>query len=385
MTPVRWPVEQDEELNDLVARYQEMGATLASAACSDFTERWRALATTGVFGVGQEGRRTEAIGAAVRGVAAIEGLGLGGLDPGLCYAAASQLFGIQMPIARLLAPEQHAMILPSCNPPILCHASTEETGGSDPLGCTTNAKRMADGSYILTGQKSFITAAPVADVAVVFARTCPGRSPFALSAFLVDLSLPGVEMGAAIPKTVLRGVPMGSIMFHDVRVGADRLIAAEGAGLSILNATTTWERALLQSYAFGIARRLLERTTDWCESREHFGRRMGASHQVAARLADMAMRLHRSRVLVYAISAEIDAGVNVSQLATVAAICKVSVTEDFLRLAEHATALAGVRAFVEDSSLAVDVASALAGLTYAGPNDLLRIVIARDVGLSVVS
>jgi alkylation response protein AidB-like acyl-CoA dehydrogenase len=365
---------EDDEMAAVVTAYAEKGASLHLGE-ADFDESWRRLASLGVLG---------RPGSIRHAVAAIEGLGLAGVDPGICYAVASQLFGLQLPLRRLLSEEQLSLLEPvEAGRTRLCHASTEEGGGSDPLAMATSATRRDDGSYVLNGRKAFVTAAPVADVALVFARTEAGRSPFALSAFLVDLDAPGVRREAPVEKTAIVGAPMGGLTFDGVLVPPGRLVAEAGSGLAVLGVTTSWERALLLSYALGPMRLLLERTVEWCRTRRQFDRPMGANARVAARVADIALRVHRSRALVYAMAARLDDGVPIRRLGPAAAAVKISISEDYVRLTEEAAMLAGVRAYVEGMPLRADPASALAALTYAGPNDLLRVTIARDLGLPV--
>jgi alkylation response protein AidB-like acyl-CoA dehydrogenase len=297
---------------------------------------------------------------------------------------ASQRFGIQFPLRSVLTEATWQSLGDvEGGEVLLCHALTEEGGGSDPLSMTTRADLQPDGSYLLTGRKAFVTAAPVADIALVFARTAPGRSPFVLSPFLVDLHAPNIKRSAPFAKTAVLDVPMGALDFTGVRLPPERLIGGEGSGLAMLATTTSWERALLLAYALGPMRRVLDRTVDWCSTREHFGRRMGASHLVAARVADMAMALFRSRRLVYGIAERLDACTSPRQLATDAALTKISVAEDYVAFTRHAAVLGGVRSYIADSGLATDLISPMAASTYAGPNDLLRISVARELGLPV--
>ncbi|MFF0630531.1 acyl-CoA dehydrogenase family protein [Streptomyces sp. NPDC004296] len=323
------------------------------------------------------------VGPVTRSLAMVEGIGLAGLDAGVCYALASQVFGMQFPLRAVLpSAAWEAIAHIQSGREVLCHALTERGGGSDPLSMDTSARREGDG-YVLTGAKTFITAAPVADHAIVFVRTAPGRHPFALSAFLFPLDLPGVTRSEPFAKTALPKVPMGELVFDQVRLPAGSLIGEEGSGLALMASTTAWERAVLLGYALGPMRRTLGRIVEWAAGREHFGRRMGASHQVASRVAEMALMLHRSRVQVYALAGRLDAGTPARQLAAEAALTKISIAEDYVRLTEHATALSGVRAFIADSDLPADLHSPMAAMTYAGTNDLLRVGIARQLGLPV--
>ncbi|MEU0983403.1 acyl-CoA dehydrogenase [Streptomyces griseus] len=374
-------------VEDAVARAAESArSALSLTAGGDFRTRWRALVAQGLL---DEAPRPSAdgsggLGPVTAALATIEGIGLAGAPAGLCYALASQRFGIQFPLRSMLSDQvRRSLGDVASGDVLLCHALTEEGGGSDPLSMSTSAERQEDGGYLLTGMKSFVTAAPIADIGLVFARTSADRTPFALSAFLVDLRVPEVKRSEPFRKTALTEVPMGSLTFGGVRLTPDRLVGHEGSGLALLTATTAWERAMLLSYALGPMRRVLDRTVDWCRSREHFGRRMGSSHLVAARVADMALALHRSRELVYGMAARLDAGERPRQLAADAALTKISVAEDYVMFTKQAAMLGGVRSFVEDSGLCADLISPMAASTYAGPNDLLRVTVARELGLPV--
>ncbi|MEV8479873.1 acyl-CoA dehydrogenase [Streptomyces sp. NPDC051173] len=368
----------------VVSAYRDRARPLAEQlAGKGFRDQWEALAGLGVLRLDPPEPEPAEPGPVTRSLAMIEGIGLAGVDPGVVYALASQVFGMQYPL-RAVLPEDAWRSLAHLQDGrvLLCHALTERKGGSDPLSMDTRARR-ADGGYVLDGAKTFITAAPVADLALVFARTEENRSPFALSAFLFPVDTPGVTRADAFAKTALPGVPMGELAFDGVRLTAEQRIGAEGSGLAVLSSTTTWERALLLGYALGPMRRTLQRITTWAAERDHFGRRMGASHQVAAHVSDMALALHRSRGLLYGMAARFDAGTPTRRLSAEAALTKISVSEDYVRLTGHATALSGVRAFIADSELPADLHSPMAALTYAGPNDLLRVGVAREFGLPV--
>jgi alkylation response protein AidB-like acyl-CoA dehydrogenase len=355
----------------------------ASMAGVDFRTQWKALAGLGLLAAPLDATAAEPVTAAV---SAIEGIGRAGVPPGLCYALTSQLFGLQMPLRSALGEAGRERLAGvTSGDVVLCHALTEDGGGSDPLSMTTHAVRGRGGDYRLTGRKAFVTAAPVADLALVFARTGEGRHPFALTPFLVDLHARGVVRSAPFRKLPFPEAPMGALDFHDVHVSGQCAVGGEGSGLALLATTTAWERALLMAYALGPMQRILDRTVDWTRQRAHFGRPMGASHLVAARVADMALALHRARRLIYGIARRFDAGEPPRQLATDAALTKISVSQDYVAFTEHATALGGVRSFVEESGLTADLFGPMAGGTYAGPNDLLRVAIARDLGLPVTN
>lgn len=351
-----------------------------------FRDGWRALLSIpSVAAVMTDSLRGETGGGVVENaVAVIEGLGRAGVPAGLCYALTSQIFGIQWPLSssarRPLDPYADGIVDGSL---ILCHALTEETGGSDPLSMRTAATATGDG-YRIDGRKAYVTAAPEADLILTFARTDEARHPFALSSFLIPADRAGVARSEPFAKVALTEVPMGAVDFDGVAATDADLVAAEGSGLAFLSSTTTWERALLMSYALGGMHATIDRVVAWLRDRRQFGRSLGANPLVASRVADLATIRHRVRTLVYDMARRIGAGTTpLSALATDAAQVKISCAQDLLAFDTAAAPLFGARSVIADSGYRIDVTSAIAASIYAGTNDLLRVSIARDLGLPV--
>ncbi|MGV9794910.1 acyl-CoA dehydrogenase family protein [Gordonia sp. NPDC003422] len=351
-----------------------------------FRDAWRRLVATASVSsaMADSLRGTTGDGAVQNAVAVVEGAGRAGVPAGLCYALASQLFGIQWPLSALprqpLAPYADRLLDGSM---LLCHALTEETGGSDPLSMNTAAHRLDDGSLRIDGRKAYVTAAPAADLVLAFARTEAQRHPFALSAFLIPADRPGVVRSEPFDKTALTEVPMGAIDFNHVAATDADMVTTEGSGLAFLSSTTAWERALLMSYSVGLMRATVERAVTWLRERKQFGRGLGSNPLVAARVSDLSIIEHRVRTLVYDMARRIDAGTPLSALATEAAQVKISCAQDLVAFETAAAPLFGARAVVADSGYAINFSSAVAASIYAGTNDLLRVVIARDLGLPV--
>ncbi|GAA4665171.1 acyl-CoA dehydrogenase family protein [Gordonia humi] len=364
------------------AEAAEIAPKLAGA---DFRSAWRTLlALPSVSAVMADSLRGEVgDGAVVNAVGVIEGLGRAGVPNGLVYALTSQIFGVQWPLSASarspLEPYRDGLLDGSI---VLCHALTEETGGSDPLSMRTAATPTDDG-YRIDGRKAYVTAAPEADLILTFARTDAARHPFALSSFLLPADRPGIARSEPFAKVALPEVPMGAIDFTDVAASDADLVAAEGSGLAFLTSTTTWERALLMGYAVGGMGATIDRAVDWLRDREQFGRSLGANPLVASHVADLATIRHRVRTLVYDMARRIDAGTAISALATDAAQVKISCAQDLLAFESAAAPLFGARSVIADSPHAGQLTTAVAASIYAGSNDLLRVSIARDLGLPV--
>jgi alkylation response protein AidB-like acyl-CoA dehydrogenase len=167
-------------------------------------------------------------------IIAMEALGYACADNGLTFALNAQIWTVQLPIFQFGSEEQRSRYLPrlSSGEWIGCHAISEPESGSDVFNMTTVAVRADDG-YILTGKKHYISLAPVADLALVFALTDPTAGKWGVSGFLVETASPGVAVGENRPKMGLRTVPFSDIEFRDCFVPEANRLGPEGAGMSL--------------------------------------------------------------------------------------------------------------------------------------------------------
>jgi alkylation response protein AidB-like acyl-CoA dehydrogenase len=381
----------DPELDAIRRRHRELGERhlggdeLARDRAGRFCHRrWRRCAELGLLAscmgpaYGGQGRPV------AHAVAALEGLGQGCRDGGLVYALTSQLFGVQMPLERLAGEELKQSYLPAliAGDLLIAHAFTEIGSGSDALSMAMRAEPHGAG-YRLHGTKSFITAAPAAGLALVFARTDEGRSAFALTAFLVDLAWPGIRRGRELEKLGLRTIGMGEIVCDGVEVPASHVVAGEGAGMQVLIESTTWERALLLTAALGPMACQLEDAVARARSREQFGRPIGSFQQVSAKIADMTLRLHLCRLAIYDMAARLGRGGSARPLAQQAAMTKLFVSESYQQLNLDALQIFGVRGYLMDSWVQQALRDSLSATVYAGTSEILRNTIAKLAGLPV--
>ncbi|NYT57741.1 cyclohexanecarboxyl-CoA dehydrogenase [Alcaligenaceae bacterium] len=163
-------------------------------------------------------------------------------------------------------------------------ALTEPSAGSDAARLTVAAKRNGD-CYVLNGEKTSISLADQADVAVVFARSS-GQADGArgISAFLVPLDLPGISR-SAFDDVGTRAVGRGSIFFDDVRVPLDHMLGQEGQGFVQVMQGFDYSRALIGLQCLGVARASLDAAWEYAKGRETFGQpiiqRQGVSFPLA--------------------------------------------------------------------------------------------------------
>jgi acyl-CoA dehydrogenase len=227
------------------------------------------------------------------------------------FAKPVLVLGTDEQVRRWVAP------LAGERPPIGALASTEPGVGSDAAAMTTTATRV-DGGYVLHGQKSWVSSAGPAEYYVVFATVAPGTRSKGITAFVLEQGDPGFTIGPPMRKMGQRALVSAELFLEDVRVPEDRRLGAEGDGFRGLMRTFDLSRITLGAAATGLARAALEYAVEYAKTREQFGRPIAEHQAVAFRLADMAVRVEASRLLVWQAARKADAGEDVGLEAAMA-------------------------------------------------------------------
>ena len=182
---------------------------------------------------------------------------------------------------------------------IMAFGLTEPNAGSDAGATATTAVR--DGDYwVLNGRKTFITTAPVADWTIIYARTDRSqKGSRGISAFIMDMKLPGVSLGKNEHKMGIIGCPTSDIIMEDVRVHKDDMLGEEGKGF--INAMKTLDigRIGVAAMSIGVAQGALDEAVRYAKERKQFGRRIADFQAISFMLADMATKLQAAKELVY--------------------------------------------------------------------------------------
>lgn len=306
-------------------------------------------------------------------MAAFDALGHACRDNGLIFSIGAHLWSGVMTVLRFGTPEQKQRYLPglAAGTLIAAHAMTEPETGSDAFAARTTAEPAA-GGWLLNGEKTFVTNAPVADVFVTFAVSTRRRGPFGLSCFLADASAPGLTVGPAIAKMGLRTSPMASVSFRDCFLPASSLLGTPGMGMAIFSTAMDLERACILAGALGTMQRQIERCA------LALGAGGGGCGVVSHRLAGMAARLHGSRLVAYGLASRMDRG---RTSAAESALVKIKLSEAFLSNSRDAwdndVALGQWPARDSERELRDAVASRI----YSGTNEVQRDIVARGMGL----
>ena len=184
---------------------------------------------------------------------------------------------------------------------------TEPGAGSDALGSMRTTARRDGDDYVLNGGKIYITNGPVADVLLVYAKTDKDKGAHGISAFIVEKDFPGFRVAQKLEKMGYRGSQTGELVFEDCRVPAANRLGAENRGVGIVMSGLDLERAMISPLCLGIAERALQLSIDYAQTREQFGKPIGAFQMVQAMLADMYVAVETMRSFTYRALAEASA------------------------------------------------------------------------------
>jgi acyl-CoA dehydrogenase len=202
-------------------------------------------------------------------------------------------------------------------PPLTALATTEPEAGSDAASIRTAARRDGDG-YVISGQKSWISNGGVSEYVVVFATVEPGSGYRGITAFVLENADAGLSWGPPMRKMGQRAIVNTELFLDEVRVPATRRLGAEGQGFRGLMETFDRSRVTLGASATGLARAALEYATRYARERVQFGKPIAEHQAVAFRLAEMALRVDASRLLVHRAARMLDAGERATKEAAMA-------------------------------------------------------------------
>ena len=309
----------------------------------------------------------------------MEGLGYGGKDNGLLFALNAQMWAVQHPISEFGTPTQKERWLPRLirGEIIGAHGMSEPDSGSDAYSLRTRAE-ACDGGYRLNGTKTFVTNAPVADLAVVFAATAPGKGSWGISAFVVEMGMPGFTVSKNIEKMGLRTAPMGELILQDCFVPAENRLGPEAVGAQIFSSSMEWERACILGTHVGAMERQLEECISYARTRKQFGKPIGKFQAISNRIAEMKVRLETARLLLYKTAWLKKAG-KPAQME--AAMAKLYLSEVFTSSSMDAIRIHGGYGYTTEFEVERDLRDAIGGVLYSGTSDIQRNIIASYLGL----
>ncbi|PZR57530.1 MAG: acyl-CoA dehydrogenase [Candidatus Meridianibacter frigidus] len=260
---------------------------------------------------------------------------------------------------------------------IAAYALTEAGSGSDAAGSMrTRAERKGD-KYVLNGTKIWITHGSVADVVCVFAVTDSSKGANGISAFIVEKTFPGFQVGKKEKKMGIRGSPTVELNFENCEVPADNLLGNEGAGFKIAMKVLDKSRPGIAAQALGIAAGALDYAANYAKERMAFGKPIGQQQGVGFMLADMKTEVEAARLLVYECARKCDE--DAPDLSLWAAMCKLKAGDVAMSVTTDAVQVLGGFGYSAEYPVERMMRDAKITQIYEGTQQIQRLVISRTL------
>jgi acyl-CoA dehydrogenase len=256
---------------------------------------------------------------------------------------------------------------------------TEPGTGSDLAAVETKAIRDGD-HYVLSGAKTFISNGQIGDLFIVVAKTDPDADPphRGISLILVEAETPGFVRGRKLDKLGLVGQDTSEIFFEDCRVPARNLLAEEGRGFYMLMEKLQQERLSIAVSSVASCRRALEDTLGYVKERRAFGQPIGQFQNTQFKLAELATQVELGQAFVDRL---LVAHVRGDDVVSEVSMAKWWTTDLQKRLTADCLQLHGGYGFMREYPISMDYADAAVQSIYAGSNEIMKVIIARRLGL----
>ena len=256
---------------------------------------------------------------------------------------------------------------------IAAFALTEPGSGSDVANSTMTATRDGD-IYVLNGEKTWISNGGIADVYTLFARTGEAPGAKGLSAFIVTPDLPGFEIAERLDTIAPH--PLATLRFTDCRVPASALLGASGQGFKVAMSVLDVFRATVAAAALGFARRALDEALARVTTRQIAGSPLADLQMVQGHIADMAVDVDASALLVYRAAWTRDSGA--PRITREAAMAKLFATDQAQQVIDTAVQLFGGDGVRSGTAVETLYREIRALRIYEGASDVQKVIIARQ-------
>ena len=256
---------------------------------------------------------------------------------------------------------------------IAAFALTEPQSGSDVANIALDAQRDGD-FFVLNGEKTWISNGGIADFYCVFARTGEAPGAKGLSAFVIPADTPGLEIAERLHTIAPH--PLARLKFTDCRIPKDALIGSGGDGFKIAMSVLDVFRSTVAAAALGFARRALDETTKRVQERELFGAPLFDLQMVQGHVADMALDIDASALLVYRAAWLKDSGA--PRVSREAAMAKLYATDHAQTVIDKAVQIHGGDGVRSGHIIELLYREIRALRIYEGASDVQKIIIARQ-------
>jgi butyryl-CoA dehydrogenase len=295
----------------------------------------------------------------------------------LSSGASCGLFGVPLKLFGTTA--QKEKYLPGIikGEVIGCFGLTEPEAGSDAASIKTTAVKKGD-RWILNGTKTFITNAPIADVALVFAYNDREKGPGAgVTCFLVEKGTPGYTVGKPFEKMGFRGSPTAELFFSDCEVPESAVLGEVGKGFIQAMQTLEYGRIGMATVCLGIAAKCLEHANRYSKERKAFGKPINRFQEIAFKIAEMYIMIDTARMLIY--RAAWSKETKEPDSAVLASCAKVFASEIATQVSSMAVQVHGGYGYIREFPVERLYRDAKLGEIGEGTSEIQRTLIARDI------
>lgn len=258
-------------------------------------------------------------------------------------------------------------------------AMTEPAVGSDLAGVTTSAIRDGD-EYVINGSKTFISNGQNCDLVIVVAKTDPDASPRhdGISLILVEAGTPGFEKGRNLAKLGLKGQDTSELSFVDCRVPISNLLGAEGNGFKMLMEQLQQERLSIGIGSMASCRRSYLDTVEYVKERKAFGKPISSFQNTQFKLAEMATEIEIGQAFIDRL---LVAHVRGDDIVSEVSMAKWWASDLQKKVSSECLQLFGGYGFMDEYPISRDYADAAVQSIYAGTNEIMKVIIAKRLGL----
>ncbi len=262
---------------------------------------------------------------------------------------------------------------------VLGVAMTEPGTGSDLANVQTKAIKQGD-HYVLNGAKTFISNGQIADLFVVVAKTDPNAKPAhkGVSLFLVEANTPGFLRGRKLDKLGLRGQDTSELAFEDCIVPKSALLGREGDGFRMLMEKLQQERLCIAVASMASCRRALDDTIEYVKQRRAFGKSIASFQNTQFKLVELATEIEIGQAFVDKL---LVAHVRGDDIVSEVSMAKYWTTDLQKRVTSECLQLHGGYGFMLEYPISMDYADAAVQTIYAGTNEIMKVIVAKRMGL----
>jgi acyl-CoA dehydrogenase len=256
-------------------------------------------------------------------------------------------------------------------------AMTEPGAGSDLAAVQTRAIRDGD-HYVVSGSKTFISNGQNCDLVIVVVKTDPSKRHEGISLILVEAGTPGFRRGRNLEKIGLKGQDTSELFFEDCRVPVENLLGREGSGFKLLMQKLQQERLVIAIGSMASVRRSLDDTIAYVKERSAFGQTIGSFQNTQFKLAELETEYELGQAFVDRL---LVSHVRGDDLVKEVSMAKWWCSDLQKKAAAECLQLFGGYGFMQETPISTDYCDAAVQSIYAGSNEIMKVIIARRMGL----